>query len=77
MIFLLSKGDKCWIIENGHIVVMARILSLNGNLVLLKLETGKSIRVPKHRLHKTKEEAEEKLPEPEFRVSKRTPYDYM
>ena len=75
----MVKGDKCWIIENGFNVTLVEIISITGNLILLKTEKGKTLRLPKHRLYKTKEDAEKTLPKKEPVIIKRhkTPYDYM
>lgn len=71
----MIKGDKCWIVENGLKVTSVEIVSISGNLVLIKTENGKTLRLPKHRIFKNEEEAKEKVPKQEQK--KRTPYDYM
>ena len=57
----MVKGDKCWIVENGINVVSADVLSVSGNLVLIKTQNGKALRLPKHRLYNTEESAIETL----------------
>lgn len=56
----MKPGDTCWIIENGHSITVALILSVNGNFYLLRLDTGKTIRLPRHRLFDSREVAEKK-----------------
>lgn len=71
----MVKGDKCWIIENGIKVTAAEIISISGNLILIKTEDRKAIRLPKHRIFDSEEKAREKVPKQEKK--RRTPYDYM
>ena len=56
----MVKGDKCWIIENEIKVTSADIMSITGNLYLIKTENGKVIRLPKHRIFDSEEKAKEK-----------------
>ena len=72
----MVKGDKCWIIENGLNVVSADVLSVSGNLILIKTQHGKALRLPKHRLYDTEESAMETL-QKRKPIQKKTPYDYM
>ena len=72
----MIKGDKCWIVENGFNIVSADVLSISGNLVLIKTQQGKALRLPKHRLYDTEEKAMETL-QKQKSVHKKTPYDYM
>ena len=73
----MVKGDKCWIIQNGMSVVSAIIVSVSGNLFLIKTEEGKALRLPKHRLFDTEEKALEVLEKHRHEQKKKTPYDYM
>ena len=73
----MVKGDKCWIVENGFNVVSVDVLSVSGNLVLIRTDKGKTLRLPKHRLFDSEEKAKETVKEPEPVQKKRTPYDYM
>ena len=73
----MVKGDKCWIVENGFRVTSAEILSISGNLVLIRTDKGKTLRLPKHRIFDSEEKAKETVKEPEPEQKKRTPYDYM
>lgn len=73
----MVKGDKCWIIENGSRITSAVIVSISGNLVLIKTENGTALRLPKHRLFDSEEKAEETLKGHNLEQKKKTPYDYM
>ena len=73
----MVKGNKCWIVENGFNVVSVDILSASGNLVLIRTDKGKTLRLPKHRLFDSEEKAQETVKESEPVQKKRTPYDYM
>ena len=53
----------------------AEIVSISGNLVLIKTQNGKALRLPKHRLYDSEEKAEEALPKQ--KSIRKTPYDYM
>ena len=41
----MIKGDKCWIVENGIKETAAEIVSVSGNLVLIKTENGEALRI--------------------------------
>ena len=73
----MVKGDKCWIVENGLKVAAAEILSVNGNLFLIKTENGKALRLLKHRLYNSEEKVKETLQGHKPAQEKKTPYDYM
>ena len=73
----MVKGDKCWIVENGFNIVSVDVLSVSGNLVLIRTDKGKTLRLPKHRLFDSEEKARETVKESEPVQKKRTPYDYM
>ena len=73
----MVKGDKCWIVENGFNVVSVDVLSVSGNLVLIRTDKGKALRLPKHRLFDSEEKARKTVKEFEPVQRKRTPYDYM
>lgn len=72
----MVKGDKCWIVENGLRVTPAEVVSFNGNLVLIKTQNGKVLRLPKHRLFESEEKALSTLKKNTVN-QKKTPYDYM
>ena len=61
----MVKGDKCWIVENGFNVVSVDVLSISGNLVLIRTDKGKTLRLPKHRLFDSEEKARETVKESE------------
>lgn len=73
----MTKGDNCWIIENGLTVTSVEIISITGNLVLVRMENKKVLRLPKHRIFANKEEAERRLSKNNTIQKEKTPYDYM
>ncbi len=73
----MVKGDKCWIIENGLKVISADVLSISGNLVLIKTQDGKTLRLPKHRLYNNEESAVAVMQKRNPVEKSKTPYDYM
>ncbi len=74
---VVVKGDKCWIIENGARKTLAEIVSISGNLVLIKTQNGKILRLPKHRIYDSEENTDKDIKEHNPTQKKRTPYDYM
>lgn len=73
----MVKGVICWIVDNGFKVTTAEIVSVSGNLVLIKTENGKALKLPMHRLYISEEKAKEALQEHKLAQEKKTPYDYM
>lgn len=73
----MNKGDKCWIIQNGMSVVSANVLSISGNLILIKTEEGKALRFPKHRIFNAEEKALNALEMYRPGQKRKSPYDYM
>lgn len=73
----MKKGDKCWIIENGLRITSVEVLSVSGNLVLIKTQNGKALRLPRHRLYDSEEMAEETLRYRNPIQKQKTPYDYI
>lgn len=73
----MKKGDKFWIVENGRKISEVEVLSLTGNLVLLRTQGGKALRLPKHRLYESQEKAAAAIPNEQFIQRKKTQYDYM
>lgn len=71
----MVKGDKCWIVENGNRVTQAKILSFSGNLCLIRLSSGAALRVPRHRLYESEEDALKDVQK--IKQGRRSPYDYM
>ncbi len=67
----MVKGDQCWIIENGLNTISADVLSISGNLVLIKTQNGKTLRLPKHRLYDSEESAMENLKKNSSKQQKR------
>lgn len=74
---MMNKEDKYWIVENGRKVTSVEILSVSGNLILIKTENDKVLRLPKHRLFDSEEKAIKSLPKNKIAQKRKTPYDYM
>lgn len=74
---MIKRGQKCWIIQNNSQICPVTVKSISGNLYTIMLESGGAIRLPKHRIYESFEEAEEYLKSlKKFHTSK-TPYDYI
>ncbi len=73
----MKKGDKFGIVENGREISEVEILSLTGNLVLLRTQEGKTLRLPKHRLYESEEKASAAIPNEQSIQRKKTRYGYM
>lgn len=58
---MFQKNDNCWIIRNNSRIEKVNILAVNGNLYTIHLETGATIRLQKHRLFNSYEEAKKAL----------------
>lgn len=71
----MKKGDTCYIIENGRCISKAEILSVSGNLYLIRLENGDILRLPKHRIYALLDDAEKEVPQ--IKKVYKSPYDYM
>lgn len=55
----LNVGDTCYIVKNGRIVSPAAIVSISGGFYTLRLpDTNGMIRLKKHRIFSTQQEAE-------------------
>lgn len=72
----MVKGDRCWIIENGLRITSAEIVSISGNLILIRTQNGKALQLPKHRIYDSEEKALKDLKK-KTQTQKKTPYDYM
>ncbi|MDE6640897.1 MAG: hypothetical protein K2K63_10255 [Acetatifactor sp.] len=73
----MVKVDKCWIIENRARKTLAEIVSISGNLVLIKTQNGKTLRLPKHRIYNSEENADKDIKEHNPVQKKKSPYEYM
>ena len=71
----MVRGDQCWIIENGSRITQAEILSFSGNLCLIRLASGTTLRVPRHRLYESEQAAQSDAHK--AKQVHRSPYDYM
>ena len=73
----MKKGDTCWFIENNARIIQGTIKSVSGNLYTILLPSGGAIRLPKHRIYGTVEEAEKNIKKNTNKNrSMANPYDY-
>lgn len=69
---VLKAGDTCYIVKNGRIVSPAAIVSISGGFYTLRFpDTNGMIRLKKHRIFTTQQEAEASIPA----AAVRTPYN--
>jgi len=75
---VLKKGDTGYIVENNNKVTQVHILACSGNLYTIKLNGG-AIRLPKHRIFTSEEDANNSLMKNNDVHARRhkSPYDYM
>ena len=57
----MKAGDICYFIENGHRIKQAIITGIQGDLVTLRYDCYKGIRLRQSRLYKTEQEALESV----------------
>ena len=73
----MKKGDTRWFIENNARIIQGTIKSVSGNLYTILLPSGGAIRLPKHRIYGTVEEAQKSVKKNLRRNKPMTnPYDY-
>lgn len=72
---MLKKNDTAWIVENNLSVREVRIVNISGNLVTVKFDNT-AIRLPKHRIYETYEEAVSSIKFVKPKQDRRNPYDY-
>lgn len=53
---MLKKNDTGWIVESNMYVREVSIINISGNLLTVKFNNA-AIRLPKHRIYETYEEA--------------------
>ena len=72
---MFQKGDTAWIVESNMYVREVSIINISGNLLTVKFNNA-AIRLPKHRIYETYEEAviSIKNVKPVKKIS--NPYDY-
>lgn len=58
---MIKRGQKCWIILNNSQICPVTVKSISGNLYTIMLESGGAIRLPRHRLYASFEDAEQYL----------------
>jgi hypothetical protein len=68
----MKAGDQVYIVLNNAKVVTVVITAVSGNMYTLRiLDSNKAIRLPKHRLFKTEEEAWNTVPDYHKKVTQR------
>lgn len=72
---MFHKGDTAWIVENNMYVREVSIINISGNLLTIKFNDT-AIRLSKHRIYETYEEAANSIKnvKPKKKIS--SPYDY-
>lgn len=72
---MLKKNDTAWIVENNLSVREVTIINISGNLITVKFNHT-AIRLPKHRIYETYEEAVSSIKNVVPRKKISNPYDY-
>lgn len=72
---MFHKGDTAWIVENNMCVREVIIVNISGNLITVKFNSA-AIRLPKHRVHETYEEAVSSIKNVKPIKKIGNPYDY-
>ena len=57
----MKKGDICYFLESNRTIIKGELKSVSGNLYTILLPSGGAIRLPKHRIYKSIEEAEKSI----------------
>ena len=57
----MKKGDICYFLESNRTIIQGEIKSVSGNLYTISLPSGGAIRLPKHRIYESIEEAEKSI----------------
>ncbi len=70
-----KKGDTCYFIGNGQIVISGTVLSCSGGFCVVKYNRESGIRLRESRLYKSEEEAYKVMPRPP-QLPKRITHDY-
>ena len=73
----MKAGDSCYFLESNRTIIKGKIKSVSGNLYTILLPSGGAIRLPKHRIYGTVEEAEKNIKKNTNKNRSMTnPYDY-
>lgn len=72
---MLKKNDTGWIVENNLSVREVRIVNISGNLITIQFDNT-VIRLPKHRIYETCEEAMRSIKNIKPVKKTSNPYDY-
>ena len=57
----MKAGDSCYFLESNRTIIKGQVKSVSGNLYTILLPSGGAIRLPKHRIYGTVEEAEKNI----------------
>lgn len=72
---MFQKGDTAWIVESNMYVREVSIINISGNLLTVKFNNA-AIRLPKHRIYETYEEAVSSIKNVKPVKKINNPYDY-
>ena len=73
----MKKGDSCYFLESNRTIIKGEIKFVSGNLYTISLPSGGAIRLPKHRIYESVEEAEKSIKKNMSKNKPMTnPYDY-
>lgn len=73
----MKAGDSCYFLESNRTIIKGKIKSVSGNLYTILLHSGGAIRLPKHRIYESVEEAEKSIKKNAASIRPKTnPYDY-
>lgn len=73
----MKAGDSCYFLKSNRTIIKGKIKSVSGNLYTILLPSGGAIRLPKHRIYKSIEEAEKNIKKNTNKnKSMANPYDY-
>lgn len=72
---MFQKGDTAWIVESNMYVREVSIINISGNLLTVKFNNV-AIRLPKHRIYETYEEAAKSIKNIMPKKKINNPYDY-
>lgn len=65
------------VLESNRTIIKGKIKSVSGNLYTILLHSGGAIRLPKHRIYESVEEAEKSIKKNAASIRPKTnPYDY-
>ena len=72
----MKPGDSCYFVESNRSIIQGTIKTISGNLYTILLPSGGAIRLPKHRIYESEEEAERSIKTNSKNKPMSNPYDY-